>query len=431
MGSRGHSAVGRARAARAAGARFAAAAAMIAFAAFAAIALAGCGERGTAKHAVVFWQFSPREAIQPVVDRFMAENPDIEVRLEQLTWQSGREKIVAAVAAGSPPDLCEIGSTFLPGLVADSTLVDLSDAVADLTSELFGWDTARYLGRTYAIPWMLGTRALYMNGDLMRRAGLDPKKPPTTWAEFERAVRLIDAVDPGAKGFGMNSGEREVLFKKFMPFAWGNGGAILDSTLTRSVMASPKNREALGFYLRLRPHSLLDRQEMLDEAFARGRLGFIISGPWLLRRLPETAPQLSFEVALMPRPAVGKGIPASFAGAEVLGVFRGAREKEGALRLARFLVREENAMPLYVATGNAFPAAAATVQDSYFISHPRDRVFVEQLRTAMAPPLHPRWVEIEEIVNGELEQAIYGKKSAVAALGAADARIEAVLNRRP
>jgi len=35
---------------------------------------------------------------------------------------------------------------------------------------------------------------------------------------------------------------------------------------------------------------LLDRQEMLDEAFTRGRVGFAISGPWMLRKLPESAP---------------------------------------------------------------------------------------------------------------------------------------------
>ena len=88
-------------------------------------------------------------------------------------------------------------------------------------------------------------------------------------------------------------------------------------------------------------------------------------------------------------------------------------------------------MPLYVATGNAFPAAVAAEQDSYFVSHPRDRVFVEQLRTAVAPPVHPRWVEMEEILNGELEEAIYGKKSAEAALRSADSRIVALLNPGP
>jgi len=397
----------------------------------AALLLAGCGGNVGQKRQIVFWQFSPLETIQPVLARFEKEHPDLHVQVEQLTWQSGREKIVAAIAAGRPPDLCEIGSTFLPGLVADSTLVDLTDSVPDLVPQLRGWETARYRGRAYALPWMLGTRALYMNVDLMRKAGLDPAHPPTTWSELASAVARVDAIGPGIKGFGMNSGEREVLFKKFMPFAWGNGGDILDSTLTRSVVASPQNLEALRFYLSLKPHALLDRQEMLDEAFLRGRLGFTISGPWLLRKIPQSAPQLAFEPILMPRPGPNRGKPASFAGAEALGIFRGAREKAVALTLARFLVREENTMPLYVATGNAFPAAVAAAQDSYFVGHTKDRVFVEQLTTAVAPPVHPRWVEIEEILNSELEQAIYGTKTAQAALRSADERIAALLSPKP
>ncbi|HKW51085.1 MAG TPA: extracellular solute-binding protein [Candidatus Eisenbacteria bacterium] len=401
--------------------------------ALAALALfgVGCAKKDSGKRTVVFWQFSPLTAIQPIVDRFNAENPDLNVQVEQLTWQSGREKIVAAIAAGRPPDLCELGSTFLPGLVADSTLADLTDRVADLKPSLVGWNVASYRGRAYAIPWMLGTRALYLNDDLARRAGLDPSKPPETWADLARTARLISTKVPDAKGFGMNAGEREILIKKFMPFAWGNGGDILDSTLTKSVVASAANLAALRFYLSLKPYSLLDRQEMHEEAFAKGRLGIIISGPWLLRKLPEQAPELQYTVALMPKPAADHGTPASFAGAEVLGIFRNAKRGDDAMRLARFLVRQENSMPLFLSTGNAFPAAWASSADSYFVSHPKDAVFLHQLKTAVGPPLHPRWVEIEEIVNGELEEAIYGRKTAEAALASADARINAVLARRP
>ncbi len=391
----------------------------------------GCAKNDSGKRTVVFWQFSPLAAIQPILDRFEAENPAIHVQVEQLTWQSGREKIVAAVAAGRPPDLCELGSTFLPGLVADSTLVDLTGKIADLRGSLLGWKVVGYRDRAYALPWMLGTRAIYINDDLFARAGLDPKKPPTTWAELLRAARLISEKVPDAKGFGMNAGEREILFKKFMPFAWGNGGDILDSTMTRSVVASAANLEALKFYLSLKPYSLLDRQEMHEEAFAKGRLGIIISGPWLLRTLPERAPDLHFSVALMPCPAVDHGIPASFAGAEVLGVFRNAKAPDDALHLARFLVRAENTMPLFKETGNAFPAAWASANDAYFAEHPKDVVFLLQLKTAVGPPLHPRWVEIEEILNAELEEAIYGRESAQAALASADSKINAALARRP
>ncbi len=429
MGAKGHSRVGGALAALAAGAS------LVALAALAAAALllfaSGCAKKGSGKQVIVFWQFSPLPAIQPIVERFQAENPDFDVQVEQLTWQSGREKIVAAIAAGRPPDLCELGSTFLPGLVADSTLLDLTDRVGDLRGTLLGWNVASYRGRAYAIPWMLGTRALYVNDDLLRRAGLDPAKPLVTWADLARATRMIATRVPGVKGFGMNAGEREILIKKFMPFAWGNGGDILDSSLTKSVIASAANLEALRFYLSLKPYSLLDRQEMHEEAFAKGRLGIIISGPWLLRKLPVEAPDLHYSVLLMPRPAVDHGTPASFAGAEVLGIFRNAKRVDGAMRLARFLVRPENSMPLFLSTGNAFPAAWAASADSYFTAHPKDAVFLLQLKTAVGPPLHPRWVEIEEIVNGELEEAIYGKKTAEAALASADARIGAVLARRP
>jgi maltose-binding protein MalE len=88
-------------------------------------------------------------------------------------------------------------------------------------------------------------------------------------------------------------------------------------------------------------------------------------------------------------------------------------------------------MPLYVATGNAFPAASSAAADSYFTSHPMDRVFLTQLKTAVSPPLHPRWVDIEEIVNADLEQAIYGTKTPEAALADADARITQTLAAKP
>ena len=437
MGAEGDSRVaglGRGVAPRAVAAFSVRAVAALAVAALAVAALlfaGGCAKKGSGKQVLVFWQFSPLQAIQPIVDRFKTENPDLDVQVEQLTWQSGREKIVAAIAAGRPPDLCELGSTFLPGLVADSTLLDLTDRVGDLRGALLGWNVASYRGRAYAIPWMLGTRALYVNDDLLRRAGLDPTKPLETWADLARAARMIATRVPAAKGFGMNAGEREILFKKFMPFAWGNGGDILDSSLTKSVIASAANLEALRFYLSLKPYSLLDRQEMHEEAFAKGRLGIIISGPWLLRKLPVEAPDLHYSVLLMPRPAANHGTPASFAGAEVLGIFRNAKHVDGAMRLARFLVRPENSMSLFLSTGNAFPAAWASSADSFFTTHPKDAVFLLQLKTAVGPPLHPRWVEIEEIVNGELEEAIYGKKTAEAALASADARIDAVLARKP
>ena len=41
-------------------------------------------------------------------------------------------------------------------------------------------------GRTYGIPYVFSTPTLFYNADLLRQAGLDPDKPPTTWTEVKQ-----------------------------------------------------------------------------------------------------------------------------------------------------------------------------------------------------------------------------------------------------
>jgi multiple sugar transport system substrate-binding protein len=225
----------------------------------------------------------------------------------------------------------------------------------------------------------------------------------------------------------MNAGERYVLYKKFMPFAWGNGGEVLSSDMLRSVFDSPENAEALRFYLSLRPHSLLEKQDVLDRSFVEGRIGMVLSGAWLLRTLAEEAPSLRHAAALVPRPDAG-GRHASFAGAEVLVCLRGAKHPREAFELARFLVAKENAVALARTVRSVQPAAVGAEEDSFYAAHPEDRVFVEQLRTAVAPPPHPRWAEIEDIVNESLEEAVHGARTPEDALRDGSRRIQALLD---
>jgi multiple sugar transport system substrate-binding protein len=38
----------------------------------------------------------------------------------------------------------------------------------------------------YGVPYVFSTPTLFYNADLFRQAGLDPDKPPTTWAEVKQ-----------------------------------------------------------------------------------------------------------------------------------------------------------------------------------------------------------------------------------------------------
>lgn len=379
---------------------------------------------------LVFWQFWPLEVIQPLVTRFEAENPTIHVRVEQLTWDGGKDKITAAVAAGAPPDLCELGSTYMPRFLEAGALSDWSAGVADLRPGLRGWEQCMVGDAIYGLPWVLGTRVLFYNKTLFARAGLDSSRAPETWSELADAAARIQRLGAGVHGYGVSLNDRQKLFKKFMPYAWGNGGEILSAGLDSARFDSPANVEALEFYLSLRKVGTLGMQDALDQEFKEGRLGLQISGAWLFKQIPKESPELAYGVGLVPRPASDRGLHASFAGGEVLVSFQASKRKEDALKLARFLARPDNALALAISAQSVQPATVSADTAAYYRERPMQQVLIRQFATARFTPNHPAWDEMEQAIESEVEQALYDKKSAAQAVADAHARIADLLGKK-
>jgi len=350
------------------------------------------------------------------------------VQVEQLTWKSGLEKLQAAIASGTQPDLCELGSEWVLRFGYEGVLEDLTSVYSETADSFLMWESARWKGKVYGLPWVQGSRALFYNVDLFRRAGLDPEQAPETWDDLLEAAKRIDALSPEVSGFGLNMGERYVLYKKFMAFAWGNGGGILDAG-GKVIFDSPENIQALQYYLRLAEHSLKEKQEVLDHYFKSGQLGLQVSGAWNLKDYPIEAPGLNYRVALVPRPSRSAGEHASFAGAEMLVVFKNSSRKADALKLARFLQSYPAAKKLCQEVKSVFPASRSVFADSDFVKDEKVRVFLEQSLTSRTPPPHPGWVEMEEIINRCVEEVMYRRSEPQEALRDAARDIQAVVDR--
>ena len=376
----------------------------------AAIAAGACAPRAKTTE-VVFWQFWPADVITPLVRKFEAENPGLTVRVEQLTWDSGKDKILAAVASGTTPDLCELGSTYMPHFLASRALADLSAGVADMKTTLRGWEMCSIGEAIYGLPWVLGTRALFYNKTLFARAGLDSTRPPETWDALFHDAAAIQHLGHGVHGYGVSANDRQKLFKKFMPFAWGNGGEILSSGLDSSRFDSPENREALAFYLKLRNVGTIGHEDALDRDFKNGRLGVQISGAWLLKQIPKESPALRFGVALVPKPAEDRGTHASFAGGEVLVIFNAAKRKEAALRLARFLARPDNALALAESAVSVEPATVGADTARFYRARPGKQVMIRQFEFARFTPNHLDWDAMEAAIEDAVEKALYDTQS--------------------
>jgi multiple sugar transport system substrate-binding protein len=396
------------------------------------LALIGSCTSAPKKTEIVFWQFWPADVIQPLLTRYEHENPGVSVRMEQLTWDSGKDKILAAVASGTVPDLCELGSTYMPRFLASGALADWSAGIADMKPSLRGWEMCSIGDAVYGLPWVLGTRALFYNRDLFARAHLDPDHAPETWDQLRHDAAAIQKLGGGVHGYGVSANDRQKLFKKFMPFAWGNGGDILSAGLDSSRFDSPENRDALAFYLSLRGVGTVGMQDVLDREFKQGRLGLEISGAWLFKQIPKEAPGLRYGVALVPKPSESVGTHASFAGGEVLVSFRGSRRKEAALRLARFLGQPENELALAKAAESVQPSTIGADTASFYRDRPEQQLMIRQFETAHFTPNHAEWDAMEAAIEDAIEKALYDTSSppesaAAHATADADRRITELL----
>lgn len=356
---------------------------------------------------LIFWNFWDQKFITPVIASFEADHPGVKIRSEQLNWGNGLDKIVVALANGRAPDICELGSTWTGKFMSEGVLLDLTDRVSDLRSQYLLWEPAMWEGRIYGMPWLVGTRVLFYNRSLFKAAGLNPDIPPRTWEELIAAAKAIHQPDKGIYGFGVNAGEGHILYKKFLPFVWGNGGSIIDDA-GNFCFDSPATREALEFYRRLMVFGLKEKQDILDDAFKKGRLGLEISGSWNFAKYPKEAPDLDFGTALTPAPAADRGSSSSFLGGEILVLFKTCKDPQMATEFVRYLTRAEYTLPITKEALVSFPANKAAFQDDFFQKNPKLGVFVKQMETGVHPPVHPLWIELESIINDAVEKVLYG-----------------------
>ena len=142
------------------------------------------------------------DAMQSIVDKYNETNDkNIQVNLGFVANQASgntqtMDKLMAAIAAGNPPEIALLDNFQVAGWAAQDALVPLDDLMGSVGLSLDGiyeWalEGSQYKGATYSIPYNGDARVLFYNKDLFEAAGLDPENPPTTWEEWQQASAAI------------------------------------------------------------------------------------------------------------------------------------------------------------------------------------------------------------------------------------------------
>ncbi len=375
-----------------------------------------------------FWtEPGQRAVLDSVLSDFHKENPEINVEVMDLSWADGKTKLMINFNARTAPDVLELGSDWIAQFSSSNVLEDLTN-LSSLkprfeNAPAYANEPGIWKSHYYAVPWFVDTRVLFINDDLFLNAVnavAFEASPFTTWDGVYRIGAEIEKKGIG-RGIGVNGSDVHRLYKKILPQIWSNGGDIFDAN-GNPTFSTKGNIEALSFYVKQLDAGILESQKNLDDMFKRGKLAILYSGSWLFTPLQKA----DFHWFCAPFPGNNGHPGVSFAGGEYLAVNANSEMKPQAEKLLEFITRPDNELRLAKAF-NIFPADKKLQQDSFYLNRNQGKVFIDQLAHARMTPVHPKWLEIEAILEDETAQTLYKKKTPEEAMKSCDKRVKELL----
>lgn len=134
--------------------------------------------------------------MEPAIEQFEKDNPDIEVDIAYESWAGWIQKYPTSFEAGTQPDVIFWWDNKLNDSSAKDHLVKLDDYLnedflSQIPDSVWNLVNTSSMDGTYYIPSSVDTFALYYNKEVFEAAGLDPEAPPTTWDELLEAAKTI------------------------------------------------------------------------------------------------------------------------------------------------------------------------------------------------------------------------------------------------
>ncbi|HOV93160.1 MAG TPA: extracellular solute-binding protein [Candidatus Kapabacteria bacterium] len=384
-------------------------------------------KKSSDKNTITFWHFwsepNQKRVIDSLVKEFEKAN-HCTVEITELSWNDGKTKLFAAFNSGTAPDVLELGSDWVAQFSSSGVLHPLNTDSMEFSKYIdYSRAPSLWNGQIYAIPWIVDTRVLYYNRDILKEANIK-QEAPNSFNEILANASKINSLE-NIYAYGAIGSDAHRLYKNIVIFFWSNGGDLFDST-GNILLNSPKNIQALDLYVQLARNGFIETQKQLDNAFAQGKIAYYISGAWLLDEIQRGNPSLDFGISLIP--SIGNHQGVSFAGGEYISINAKTKNYELSKKFVKYLTDGKNAIEFCKQINEAgFPADKNFYNDTFYQSHPYRKVFAEQLNYAKMTPVHPKWLDMEAILENAAVKAMYGEQTSKDALDDAQMKVSGIL----
>ncbi|MCK4681753.1 ABC transporter substrate-binding protein [Candidatus Bipolaricaulota bacterium] len=386
--------------------------------------------------------------VEAIVDSFNASHPDIEiVPLFTGTYAETLTKFIASYPVGAAPNLLQVYE------VGTQTMID-SDAITPVYQipGMLGetWDWAQYVipithyysvdGNLWSMPFNSSTAMLYYNKDIFEAAGLDPNKPPTTWAEMEEYGQQI--LDSGVFEHAYSTGWPSWIYEQMLAYhnhLYANNDNGRAGLATEVVFNDEFGHKIFETWIRLHDKRIYiygGAEYSANSAFKAGQIAMLIQSTSSLAGIIK-ASEFQVGTSFLPR-FEGYPVGNSIIGGGSLWVTKGQSDEElrGVWEFLKYLGQTDMAIQWHKGTGY-FPVSGAALKSlldegwfsadqAYLTAFLQILAGRRDTAAASGVRLGP-FVEMREHFRAALEKAIAHQLSPREALDEAAAKMNQLL----
>lgn len=383
-----------------------------------------------------------RRLANELANEWNAQHPGIQITVQPIpAGQSSEEVLLAAIVAGTTPDLC---SNIWPGIINDFVRaggVLPLDRFAGFDSLMQSRVPAAVVeqfrsedGHFYQLPWKTNPTMMLYNRRMLREVGVEG--PPRTYSEY---LDIADRVTADLDGDGQI--DRWMGYRDIRPIWWqryfdfyafyigASGGRTLFRDGQPALDATAAAR-VFEFFGELYGHGYFPLTTYQGSAFANSKIATEFTGPYNIAWMEENASELDYAYAPLPAPDDHEGPLYTYGDFKNIAIFSNTKHPQEAWEFAQFLVSRRADLSL-LETTRQIPVRRDLLTDSTFASffarNPNVRPFAEQAPYTRGVDAVPSFQEILDALAQQYEAAsVYRVRSPSAAVREAEERIRLI-----
>ncbi|WP_030893094.1 extracellular solute-binding protein [Streptomyces sp. NRRL F-5053] len=298
---------------------------------------------GKVEGTVTFWDTSndaEKGVYKKIAEDFEKRHPKVDVEYVHVNFGDANQKFKNAAGGNSgAPDVMRTEVAWVADFARLGYLAPLdgTPALEDTGDQLkTAAGSTRYKGKTYAVPQVTDTLALFYNKRLLKKAGVGV---PGSFAELKKNAPKIKK-RTGATALYLRGDDPYW----FLPYLYGAGGDLLDPGRKRITVDDAPGVEAFRTMKDLVDSGAAvtdssDGQAGGLRAFQEGKVATIVDGPWDIagaRQGKEFKGELKDNLGVAPVPAGTKG-QGSPQGGWNLSVYAGSKNLRAAQEFAKYM----------------------------------------------------------------------------------------------